>query len=98
MGLVGVIYFSRAGERYFMWATIGGLILTIFALQAFGQVILRDGSNAAPDRMSQAMNGPRGLWVRGGLLPLVLLLILLGVGALELSTLVTWLRKLANAA
>lgn len=81
-----------------MWATLGSMLLAIYAVQAFGQVILRDASTAQPDQLFQAMNGPRGLWVRAGVLLLIVLLILLGLGAFEPSTLADRLLRLMNAA
>ena len=96
--LVALVYFSRAGERYFMWATLGLLILAILSLQALGKVCLRDSTDEEPDRLIQAVNGPRGGLVRAGLLLLVVLFVLLGVGALEPSTLVDRLLGLTNAA
>jgi len=81
-----------------MWATLTFLVLAIFALQSFGQVILKPGKDAPPDHLTKAMNGPKGFWVRVGLLLLAVLLVLLGVGALEPASLVEWLLAAKHAA
>ena len=98
IGLAPTIYFARAGERYLMWATLTFLILAIFALQSFGQVILKTGKDAPPDHLTKAMNGPKGIWIRAGLLLLAVLLVLLGVGVLEPAYLVEWLLAAKHAA
>jgi hypothetical protein len=97
LGLAGIVYSSRTGTRYLLWATLVVLLLAIFTIQSFGQVVRREGATA-PDRLTQAMNGPNGLRVRAGLLFLALLLVLLGVGALEPANLVEWFFKAKNAA
>jgi len=96
IGLVASVYFARAGQRHFLWATLGAQLLAIFALQAFGQVALRDAGSTQPDHLSRAMEGPRGIWVRAGLVLLVVLLVLLGAGALEPSVLADGFLSLAN--
>jgi hypothetical protein len=97
-GLLAVLYFTHASERYFMWAAICALLFAVFALQAFGQVLLRNAGSEKPDYLSRAMNGSHGLWVRAGVLLLFVLLVLLGIGALEPAALVDKLLGFAGAA
>jgi NADH:ubiquinone oxidoreductase subunit 6 (subunit J) len=96
VGLIAILFASRAGNRYLLWGSLATLLLAIFVLQAFGQVIL--GGDRPEDRLTKEMNGPRGIWIRLGLLILAILLLLLGLGALEPSTLSEWLFASKNAA
>ncbi len=98
IGLIGLAYFSRAGQRYLLWATLIALLLALVALQSLGKVTHRDPGTAPPDRLAQAVNGPNALRVRIALLLILVLVILLGVGALEPSAFVEWFIKAKNAA
>jgi hypothetical protein len=98
IGLFGLVYFSRSGQRYLLWATLVALLLAIVTLQSLGRVTHRDPATVPPDRLAQAMNGPNALRVRIGLLLILVLLILLGLGALEPSALVEWFIKAKDAA
>ena len=83
LGLVAILYFSRTGARYQLWASLVALLLGISALQSSGQVVLFKKACTRSDPLSRALNGPSGLRVRIGLFILLVLLMLLALGLLD---------------
>jgi hypothetical protein len=64
-----------------MLATVTGLFLATYLVQAFGMVAVRSPEQKPMDRVSAAMNGPHGLKLRFALLVCTVLFALYGMAA-----------------
>ena len=98
IGTAAVIYFSRTGPRYLLWASAVALLLGISAVRSSGEVVFRKESPAEQDSLVRALDGPHGLRIRIGLVILLALLVLLGFGVLEPGTLSKVLLQVRDAA
>ena len=80
-GVVAIIALARSEQRPYMLATMSGLFLAIYFVQAFGEVVIRSPEQPPLDRVSSAMNGPHGLKLRLALLVCTMLFVLYGMVA-----------------